>query len=160
MSETYSYRDRKTVIVLSSAITPAISLNVVGHLCIAIGHRMAVETMGKSPLVDKSGIPHLGISKYPVIITKVKTSTVRKALVQARSLSGLLVADYPKQMLDTGHDSELEVAIASTLEDSIEYFGVAIHGPTPVVDSITGKYTLWRDPVETTSPSAAPQAQQ
>src|SRR5262249_22796281 len=117
MSATYSYRDRKTVIVLSSAITPAIALNVVGHLSIAIGHRMPSDTMGKSPLVDKSSVLHLGISKYPVIITKVKPSTVRRALAQARALEGLLVGDYPKQMLDTAHDSELDAAIASTNEE-------------------------------------------
>lgn len=150
----YAYHDRKTVIVLSSAIAPAVALNVAGHLALAIGHRMSPDLMGRAELLDGSGISHMGISKYPVIITRVKTSTVRKAVTQARATSGLLVADYPRQMFVTGHDDELAVAISAAKEESIEYLGVAIHGPTATVDGITGKYSLWKDQqAEATLPS-------
>ncbi len=47
-------------------------------------------------------------------------------------------------MLDTKTDDELVEAIRLKENDKLEYLGAIIYGNTKDVDSITGKYQLWR----------------
>lgn len=100
--------------------------------------------MGKQVIVDKSGIEHLGISQFPFIITKVKAGKLKNAIELARQNPNLLVADYPRDMLDTRIDDELVSSIGSKDNDKLEYLGVIIYGNTEDVNEITGKYQLWR----------------
>ena len=55
-----------------------------------------------------------------------------------------LVADYPRDMLDTRTDDELVESINSKENEKLEYLGAVIYGDTREVDEITGKFQLWR----------------
>ena len=100
--------------------------------------------MGKPIITDKSGIEHLGISQFPFIITKVKVEKLKNAIDTAKNNLNLLVADYPKDMLETKTDDELVESISSKENDKLEYLGAVIYGNTKDVDEITGKFQLWR----------------
>lgn len=100
--------------------------------------------MGKPVITDKSNVSHLGISRFPFIITKVKAGKLRNAIEQAKQNPNLLVADYPKDMLDTRTDEELVASISSKENEKLEYMGAIIYGDTKDVDEITGKFQLWR----------------
>lgn len=56
----------------------------------------------------------------------------------------LLVADYPKDMLETRTDDELVESINGKENDKLEYLGAVIYGNTKDVNEITGKFQLWR----------------
>lgn len=139
-----NYEDKKIVGIIASNVEPAVALNVIGHLAISIGKYSDDEIMGKQILTDKSGINHLGISKFPFIITKVKSGKLRTAIESAKTNPNLLVADYPKEMLDTRTDEELVEAISKKDNENIEYLGAIIYGNTKDVDEITGRFQLWR----------------
>lgn len=139
-----NYEDKKIVAVLSTNVEPSVALNVVGHLAISIGKYSDKEIMGEKIIADKSGINHLGISKFPFIITKVKPGKLRNAIDKAKSNPKLLVADYPKDMLDTRTDEELVESINSKENDKLEYMGAIFYGDTEDVNEITGKFQLWR----------------
>ena len=139
-----NYEDKKIVGIVASNVEPAVALNVIGHLAISIGKYSNDEIMGKSVITDKSGINHLGISQFPFIITKVKSGKLKTAIDLAKQNPNLLVADYPKDMLDTRTDDELVASINSKENDKLEYLGAIIYGNTTDVDKITGKYQLWR----------------
>ena len=138
------YEDKKIVGIVASNVEPSVALNVIGHLAISIGKYSNDEIMGKPVIVDKSGINHLGISQFPFIITKVKSGKLKNAIDLAKQNPNLLVADYPKDMLDTRTDDELVESINSKENDKLEYLGAIIYGNTTDVDKITGKYQLWR----------------
>lgn len=138
------YEDKKIVGIVASNVEPSVALNVIGHLAISIGKYSNDEIMGKSIITDKSGINHLGISQFPFIITKVKSGKLKTAINLAKQNPNLLVADYPKDMLDTRTDDELVASINSKENDKLEYLGAIIYGNTTDVDNITGKYQLWR----------------
>ena len=140
----YKYDAKKIVAVLSSKIEAGIALNVIAHLSLALGRYADGDIMGREWLLDASGIQHRGISKYPIIVTKAKPSTIRNAVEQARQIHDLFVADYPQQMLTTGHDDELAGIIAASDEKTFDYLGAIVYGPTDKVDQITRKYSLWR----------------
>lgn len=139
-----NYEDKKIVAIIASNVEPAVALNVIGHLSIAIGKYSDNEIMGKSTITDKSGISHLGISKFPFIITKVKAGKLKATIDIAKNNPKLLVADYPKDMLDTRTDDELVESISGKEKDKLEYLGAIIYGDTKDVNEITGKFQLWR----------------
>ena len=139
-----NYEDRKIVAILSTSVEPSIALNVIGHLAISIGKYSDKDIMGKKIIKDKSGIEHLGISKFPFIITKVKPGKLRMAIDKAKDNPNLLVADYPKDMLDTRTDEELVNSINNKENEKLEYMGAIIYGNTKDVNEITGKFQLWK----------------
>lgn len=100
--------------------------------------------MGQKVITDKSGIEHLGISKFPFIITKVKASKLKSAILLAKQNPNLLVADYPKEMLETKTDAELVEEVSKKTNEELEYLGAIIYGNTEDVNAITGKYQLWK----------------
>lgn len=139
-----NYEDKKIVGIIASNVEPAVALNVIGHLAISIGKYSDSEIMGKPLISDKSGINHLGISQFPFIITKVKSGKLKGAIDLAKQNPNLIVADYPKEMLDTRTDDELVLSINSKENDKLEYLGAIIYGNTKDVDDITGRFQLWR----------------
>lgn len=139
-----NYEDKKIVGIIASNVEPSVALNVIGHLAISIGKYSKDEIMGKPIITDKSGVEHLGISQFPFIITKVKSGKLKNAIELAKQNPNLLVADYPREMLDTRTDDELVLAISAKEKDKLEYLGAVIYGNTKDVNEITGKYQLWR----------------
>ncbi|WP_025692161.1 DUF2000 domain-containing protein [Paenibacillus zanthoxyli] len=140
----YDYRERKIVAVLTTGIEAPIALNVIGHLSIAIGAFKDEHLMGQRTIEDGSGIPHMGISRYPFIITHAKQGKLRMAIEKARSINGVYLADYPRQMLTTGHEEELIAEMKLLKEEEIEYLGAIFYGPTEEINTITGKFSLWK----------------
>ena len=130
--------------IIASNVNPVVALNVIGHLAISIGKYSGIEIMGKKIITDKSGTNHLGISQFPFIVTKVKASKLKNAIDLAKQNPNLLVADYPKDMLETRTDNELITSIESKENDKLEYLGAIIYGNSEDVNNITGKFQLWK----------------
>ena len=139
-----NYEDKKIVGIIASNVEPSVALNVIGHLSVAIGKYSDKEIMGQPIITDKTGVKHLGISKFPFIITKVKAGKLKNAIDMAKCNPNLLVADYPKDMLETRTDDELIESISGKENDKLEYLGAVIYGDTKDVNEITGKFQLWR----------------
>ena len=138
-----NYEDKKIVAVIASNLETSMVLNVIGHLAISIGKYSDNEIMGMPIIKDKSGINHMGISKFPFIVTKVKQSKLKATIELAKANSNLMIADYPKEMLDTRTDEELVLAIENKNEENLEYLGAIIYGNTKDVNDITGRFQLW-----------------
>lgn len=139
-----NYEDKKIVAILATNVDVSTALNVIGHLSIAIGKYSNKEIMGEPILLDKSNIQHLGISRFPFIVTKVKSGKLKNAIAMAKENPNLLVADYPKDMLETRTDEELVTSIKAKENEKLEYLGALIYGDTKDVNEITGKFQLWR----------------
>lgn len=143
MDKAYDYGARKTVIVLASDLPAGTALNVTSHLSIAEGAYADSSLMGRPVLLDGDGQSHVGISKYPVIITKVRRSKLVRVIEEARTLQQLFVVDYPRSMLTTSHDDALRDTLLKQARDEIEYLGVLVYGPSSDVDQLTRRFTLW-----------------
>ena len=139
----YDYHEKKIVAVVNSKLEPGVALNVVGHLAVSIGC-YASDHMGRPVLVDASGVKHMGISRYPFIITKANPSKIRAAIVAARENPNVTFADYPQQMLDTGHDDELAESILNAKEEDLSYLGAVFYGKAEDVSAITRKFSLYK----------------
>ena len=138
-----NYEDKKIVGIIATNVDSITALNVIGHLSVSIGKYSDSEIMGKAILNDKSGKHHLGISRYPFIVTKVKPSKLRNAIDKAKENPNLLVADYPRDMLETKTDEDLVNSLEKKENSELEYLGAIIYGNTAEVNQITGKFQLW-----------------
>lgn len=143
-SITYDYKEKKIVAVLSSEISVQVAMNVIGHLSISIGAFAEKSLMGRMHLVDKSGIKHLGISKYPFIITRTNPKKLQKVIIEARTYDNILFSDFPNQMLITEHDDELATTLKNANESDLEYLGAVFYGPSEDINRITSKFSLWK----------------
>lgn len=139
-----NYEDKKIVGIIATNVDAPTALNVIGHLAVSIGKYSDNEIMGNPLITDKSNVNHLGISKFPFIITKVKTGKLKTAIDKAKENPNLIVADYPRDMLETRTDEELVESITSKNNDELEYLGAIIYGNTNDVNEITGKFQLWK----------------
>lgn len=140
----YDYTQKKTVVVISATASNGVAANVIAHLCFSIGKRVDINDFGQNPLIDGDGISHTGISKYPIIVTKLKSSKLKKVIAEFKSIPDILIADYPTEMLETGHDNELVEALKSKSNEELEYLGCAVFGDSAVINNLTAKFTLWR----------------
>lgn len=138
------YEDKKIVGIIATNVDAVTALNVIGHLAISIGKYSTEEIMGEPIITDKSGVKHLGISRFPFIVTKVRPSKLRNAIDKAKANPNLLVADYPREILETWTDEELVEAVSSKTNDELEFLGALIYGDSKEVDEITGKFQLWK----------------
>lgn len=139
-----NYEDKKIVAILATNVDVSTALNVIGHLSLAIGKYSGQEIMGEPILLDKSNVNHLGISRCPFIVTKVKSGKLKNAIAMAKEKPNLLVADYPKDILETRTDEELVTSIKAKENEKLEYLGAIIYGETKEVDDITGRFQLWK----------------
>ncbi len=139
-----NYEDKKIVGIIASNVEPSVALNIIGHLSISIGKYSDDYIMGEPIITDKSGLKHMGISQFPFIITKVKSGKLKTTIELAKNNPNLLVADYPKDMLDTRTDNELVQSIGSKENSELEYLGAVIYGDTKDVNELTSKFQLWR----------------
>jgi len=143
----YNYNEKKIVAAISSNLEAGIALNVIGHMSISLGAFIPKdELMGKNILLDASNNKHIGISKYPFIITKLKSSKLKKLinLVKNEYHEEIFIIDYPVDMLETEHDNELEQSLLQKNEEDITYLGVVLYGNSKLITELTGKFTLWK----------------
>lgn len=140
----YDYRAKKIVIVLAANLNSGIALNVVGHMALALGAQGESELLGRSRLLDASGVEHAGISRYPLIITKTSAGKLKRLIEQARQQNDLRMVDFPEQMLTTGHDDELAASLASVKQEELTYLGVLLYGDAAILNNLTGKFSLWQ----------------
>jgi hypothetical protein len=141
---TYDYSEMKTVAVLYDKLEIGTAMNVLGHMAQSIGAFAGDSLMGRPKLVDKAGVIHRGIAKYGFIITKTNASKLRAAVALGRTKSHVIMVDFPRQMLETRHDDELETWVAEAHEESLKYLGAIFFGPSNDVQEITGKFSLFK----------------
>ena len=140
---TYNYKSKKIIAVILDNLETWQSMNVVGHMSVALGANKDSELMGRNILTDASGVSHLGIARFGFIIKKSNAKDIASLINNVRKEKDIVVVDFPREMLDTRHDDELMASIGQKQESDIEYLGVLLYGPTVQVDSLTKDFKLW-----------------
>jgi hypothetical protein len=139
----YDYRSKKIVVALAAHLEPGVAINIATHLSISLGAQCDPNLMGREMLVDMTGTEHLGMARYPAVITRVKQARLRRLLQDARQRADLIAVDFPEQMLASEHDDDLAADMARTPEEEFLYLGVLIYGDAEVVTDLTGRFMLW-----------------
>lgn len=140
--EEFPYDDKKISLVVADDIDTGVAMNVVGHLNVAVGNRGG-DIMGRDSYSDSSGVKHLGISRYPVIVLKGSRADIKELVSKAES-EGLVVIDYPEEMFTTRTDDDLNDALSKRKNEDLSYYGVALVGGKKKVDKLTKQFKLYK----------------
>lgn len=155
---TYDITTRKLTAVVRTDLSTAEVVNVVGHMSIALGLHLAhlgfgigghQPFIGDEFVTDGCGSRHRRCARYPLIVVQSRAAKLQRLVDEATALatenSDLVVMAFPRAMLDTAHDDDLERALAAVAQpDVIDYVGVMFAGPTAIVrDVLTPRHALW-----------------
>ena len=131
----------KFVAVLNKKIETGKIMNALAHMTVGlVGSYQAID-MGVINYEDKDGGAHLA-SKFPYIILRADNSnqirTLRKALIE-KTIS---FASFTSAMTVGSFEEQLERS-KSTLEETLEYYGICMIGERSDLDELTRKFSLW-----------------
>jgi hypothetical protein len=138
------HRSARVVVLLNKALAPGVALNAIAHLGMAIANVIGDEGRTQLKFLDFSdadGGIHPSISARSLIVLRGKSSELRKLRREART-AGLATVDFTNSMTGGTYRDQLERTFAAK-DDDLEYFGVAVFGPTEMTTPLTRRHSLW-----------------
>ena len=137
-------QNEKCVMVIDENLPPGLIVNTAAIMGITLGKEMP-EVVGAN-VTDQSGNQHLGIIEFPVPILKGTPEVIkeiREKLYQPE-FRELSVVDFSDLAQGCKTYDEFIGKMAETLENTLQYFGIAICGPKKKVNKLTGSMPLLR----------------
>lgn len=137
-------RSIRVVVLLNKALGVGVALNAIAHLGMGIANLIGDEGRVQLKFLDFSdgdGQAHRSISARSLIVLRGKSSEIRKLRQEAQAI-GLSTVDFTNSMTGGTFQDQL-LRTAATKSDALEYFGVALFGPTEKISPLTKRYSLW-----------------
>jgi len=126
--------DTKTAVVLRKDLAAWQMANVAAFLIGGLAGTHA-HIMGE-PYRDADGRSYTALIREPVFVFGATLEELRRT--HQRALSRELVpAIYIEPMFHTTNDADNRAAVLACPADSLDFVGIAIHGPRKVVDKVT-----------------------
>jgi hypothetical protein len=132
----------KMVVVIAAEAPVGIALNTAALLGVALGHHHD-DVVGPDA-EDGSGGLHAGMSAHPIPILRAPADRLRELRDQAAAREGIIVHDMNQVAQRSRTYDQFMAALSGTKAEDLEYTGLAIYGPRPAVDSLTGALALYR----------------
>ena len=136
--------EKKCVMVIDSELPLGIIANTAAIMGITLGRHIP-ESVGPD-VTDKTGNSHLGIIQIPVPILKAdreKIRDLRQQLYQP-DFAELIVVDFSEVAQTCNHYDDFTLKASQTETPDMSYYGLAICGPTKLVNTLTGSMPLMR----------------
>lgn len=143
----------KLVAILNKDLPSGVALNALGHMSIGLGAHLGASALRLDDYKDKNGNIYPNISQMPFIILRGKSGEIKKAVSAAKELSlnhGIFL-----NTMTGGTYSEQLHNTAQTDAEQLIFYGCVLFGPIEAVNTITKKFSLWRNEEVVTS-SATP----
>jgi hypothetical protein len=126
--------DTKTAVVLRKNLAAWQMANVAAFLIGGLAGTHA-HIMGE-PYKDADGRSYTALIREPVFVFGATLEELRRT--HQRALSRELVpAIYIEPMFHTTNDADNRAAVLACPADSLDFVGIAIHGPRKVIDKVT-----------------------
>jgi hypothetical protein len=141
----------KLVAIINKDLPSGVALNALAHMTVGLGASLGSTALQLDNYQDKEANAYPNISKMPFIILRGKSGEIRKAVKAAREmnfpygvfLNTMTGGTYQEQLNNT----------ANTNEEQLIYYGAVLYGPIESVNTVTKKFSLWRDVVATAEPT-------
>ncbi|WP_371400810.1 DUF2000 domain-containing protein [Kribbella sp. NBC_00662] len=132
----------KMVVVVATEAPIGVALNTAALLGVGIGRRHD-DTVGPDS-VDASGATHTGMCAYPIPILRASAEQLHVLRGQAAARAGVTVHDMTQVAQQARTYEQMATTLSGTKPEDIEYLGLALYGPRPAIDSLTGALPLYR----------------
>ena len=132
----------KMVVVIAAEAPVGVALNTAALLGVALGHHHD-EVVGPDA-TDASGGVHLGMSAHPIPVLRAPADRLHELRDQAAARDGVTVHDMNQVAQQSRTYDQFSSTMSGTKTEDLEYFGLALYGPRPSIDSLTGALALYR----------------
>jgi hypothetical protein len=126
--------ETKTALAIRKDLLPWQMANVAAFLAGGMAGTHA-HIMGE-PYKDADGRLYAALIREPVFVFGATLEELRRT--HQRALSRELVpAIYIEPMFHTANDADNRAAVVACPTDSLDFVGIAIHGPRKIIDKVT-----------------------
>ena len=132
----------KMVVVIADEAPVGVALNTAALLGVALGHHHD-EVVGVDT-VDGSGGVHTGMCAHPIPVLRAAAEQLQELRTQADARDGVTVHDMNQVAQKARTYDQMSATMSGTKAEDLEYLGLALYGPRPTVDSLTGALALYR----------------
>jgi hypothetical protein len=136
----------KFVVLLNKKLPTGVALNAASHMAACLVGRATEaerEQMMFLDYVDGNGNAHPTSGLSLIVLRADNSNKIRQAKESAKQ-ANIRCIDFLESM--TGESYVEQMARTKLLkEDELEYYGLCMFGEKEVLDTITRKFSLWRD---------------
>jgi len=132
----------KMVVVIATDAPIGVALNTAALLGVGLG-RHHDDTVG-ADTVDASGARHTGMCAYPIPVLRASAEQLHALRAQAASRADITIHDMTQVAQQARTYDQMSTTLSGTKPEDIQYLGLALYGPRPSIDSLTGALPLYR----------------
>jgi len=132
----------KMVVVIAAEAPIGVAMNTAALLGVGLGHHHD-DVVGPDT-ADASGEPHTGMCAHPIPVLRASAEQLQTLRTQAATRDGVTVHDMHQIAQQARTYTQMSTTLSGTKPDDIEYLGLALYGPRPAIDSLTGALALYR----------------
>ena len=132
----------KMVVVIAAEAPVGVALNTAALLGVGLGHHHD-DVVGPDT-ADASGSAHTGMCAHPIPVLRATAEQLQDLRAQAASRDGVTVHDMHQIAQQARTYDQMSTTLSGTKPGDIDYLGLALYGPRPAIDSITGALPLYR----------------
>jgi hypothetical protein len=132
----------KMVVVIAAEAPVGVALNTAALLGVGLGHHH--EQVVGPDTEDASGNPHTGMCAHPIPVLRASAEQLHDLRAEAAARDGVTVHDMHQIAQRARTYKQMSTTLSGTKPEDIEYLGLALYGPRPTIDSLTGALALYR----------------
>jgi hypothetical protein len=132
----------KIVVVIDADAPIGVALNAAALAGVAVGSH--VPDMVGAAAQDAAGNPHPGMCVHPIPVLKADAARLTQLRDAAAAHPEVDVHDVNQVARMSRTYDQYLATMAGTKPEDLDYTALAIHGPRPAVDSLTGALPLYR----------------
>ncbi len=135
----------KFVVLLNKKIEAGVAMNAAAHMAACLVARATDsdrEKMMFIDYIDADGNKHAS-SGLSLIVLKADNSNKIRAARELAKQKQILSVDFLQSMTGDTYVEQLE-RTKLLKESELEYFGLCLFGNKEEIDTITGKFSMWR----------------
>lgn len=133
----------KLVALLNKDLPVGVVMNALAHATVGLGAQIGKHDLMLDNYQDLAGNIYPNISKMPFIILRGKSGEIRKTLVAAKE-QAVAHGVFINTMTGGTYQEQLANSLV-TPEEQLVYYCIVLFGPVEAVNSLTKKFSLWRD---------------
>ncbi len=135
----------KFVVLLNKKMEPGVAINAAAHMAaclVARANDSQRERMMFIDYIDADSNKHSSSGLSLIVLRADNSNKIRQAK-EAANEKGILSIDFLESMTGQTYVEQLE-RTSQLKESELEYYGLCLFGNKAEIDTITGKFSMWK----------------
>ena len=132
----------RTAIVVDRQLGIGFAANAAALVALTLGARR--PDLAGPDLIDGAGRRHPGLLPVGLPILAGTADEIARTRDRAADVPDVLLIDFPAYGQTTNDYAEVVRLVADTPPDHLRYLGLALHGPSEVIRTLTRQFSLLR----------------